>query len=99
MKYLKICAYLKQLKSVEFLCRSEIVNFRACILLVLLAYILLQLIHNLVDLQDITHDMNNTTRATNRAETTCPSGLSAHPVFSETRVALTMHVDKPAENC
>ena len=39
---LKLCTYLKQLNIVEFACRSEIVYFRASVLLVLLAYILFQ---------------------------------------------------------
>jgi len=39
---LKLCTYLKQLKIVEFGCRSKIVYFRASVLLVLLAYILFQ---------------------------------------------------------
>ena len=41
-KCLKLCTYLKQLKIVKFVCRSEIVYFRVPVLLVLLAYTLVQ---------------------------------------------------------
>ena len=39
---LKLCTYLKQLKIVEFVCRSEIVYFCDSVLLVLLACIVFQ---------------------------------------------------------